>query len=831
MHLLCAERPVIIAFWQYSALPALLRLLVGRHDAEKHKTGGPWEAAMKKGTQAKKEDARQQPSAAPKSAVTRSMRVRAALMAGLFVFVGFGAVIYNLYQLQIVQHEELATRAENQQLADEMIVPNRGVIYDSDMKVLARSNRVWTVVASPRDMAKSETDINMVAEQLAVLLEMEKQDILERLQKTDSNYQRLKRRVEKPVADAITAWITEYNETDKGKDNPIVGITLEQDAKRYYPYQTLASTVIGFVNADGDGVLGLEHYYNDLLKGTAGRVVGMKNAWGYDLPNASYEAAYDAQDGYGLVLTLNTSIQSTLEKYLQNAVDQYHVENRAVGIVMDVNTGAIYAMATMPDYNLQDPYTISNAELAAQIDAIEDDEARANARYTAQWAQWRNKAVSDLYYPGSVFKTITASAALDSGAATLATSHTCHGSIEVAGIRMRCAHTNHGTLDFFGGLDGSCNPYFVTLGQRMGAQTFCDYMQAFGFYEKTGIDMDDEGTTQYVPLERMGPVELASCSFGQTTSTTPLQMITAASAAINGGYLVQPHVLKQILDADGNLIRNMEPEVKRQVISSETSETMRELLVRSVNLTNEKGQFIGGNATGRVPGYSAGGKSGTSQRHQSRGDEEQTYYSSYWGFAPGDDPKIAVLVMLDTPHDERGTYYGGRLAAPVVQNVLDEALQTLGIPKQYSESELALAEITVPDVVTNGQTAGQPVNTASGKLREAGLNVDISRVTGDTVLYQYPAAGTSVPRQSTVILYSEDRTDGGGDLVTVPDLADLGYDSVCSTLRSQGLNIRERGVIGGGKNIIAVEQSIPADTQVEMGTIVEVTFHNTQMLD
>ncbi len=786
---------------------------------------------MKKGTQAKKEDARQQPSAAPKSAVTRSMRVRAALMAGLFVFVGFGAVIYNLYQLQIVQHEELATRAENQQLADEMIVPNRGVIYDSDMKVLARSNRVWTVVASPRDMAKSETDINMVAEQLAVLLEMEKQDILERLQKTDSNYQRLKRRVEKPVADAITAWITEYNETDKGKDNPIVGITLEQDAKRYYPYQTLASTVIGFVNADGDGVLGLEHYYNDLLKGTAGRVVGMKNAWGYDLPNASYEAAYDAQDGYGLVLTLNTSIQSTLEKYLQNAVDQYHVENRAVGIVMDVNTGAIYAMATMPDYNLQDPYTISNAELAAQIDAIEDDEARANARYAAQWAQWRNKAVSDLYYPGSVFKTITASAALDSGAATLATSHTCHGSIEVAGIRMRCAHTNHGTLDFFGGLDGSCNPYFVTLGQRMGAQTFCDYMQAFGFYEKTGIDMDDEGTTQYVPLERMGPVELASCSFGQTTSTTPLQMITAASAAINGGYLVQPHVLKQILDADGNLIRNMEPEVKRQVISSETSETMRELLVRSVNLTNEKGQFIGGNATGRVPGYSAGGKSGTSQRHQSRGDEEQTYYSSYWGFAPGDDPKIAVLVMLDTPHDERGTYYGGRLAAPVVQNVLDEALQTLGIPKQYSESELALAEITVPDVVTNGQTAGQPVNTASGKLREAGLNVDISRVTGDTVLYQYPAAGTSVPRQSTVILYSEDRTDGGGDLVTVPDLADLGYDSVCSTLRSQGLNIRERGVIGGGKNIIAVEQSIPADTQVEMGTIVEVTFHNTQMLD
>ncbi|MBD5094140.1 MAG: PASTA domain-containing protein [Subdoligranulum sp.] len=786
---------------------------------------------MKKGTEPKKEDARPQPSAAPKSTVTRSMRVRAALMAGVFILVGFGAVIYNLYQLQIVQHEELATRAENQQLADETIVPNRGVIYDCDMKVLARSNRVWTVVASPRDMAKSETDINMVAQKLAELLEMDVQDILERLEKTDSNYQRLKRQVEKPVADAITEWIAEYNATDDGKDKPIVGITLEQDAKRYYPYQTLASTVIGFVNADGDGVLGLEHYYNDLLKGTAGRVVGMKNAWGYDLPNASYEAAYDAQDGYGLVLTINTSIQSTLEKYLQNAVDQYHVENRAVGIVMDVNTGAIYAMATMPDYNLQEPYTISDPDLAALIAAIQDDEARANERYTAQWAQWRNKAVSDLYYPGSVFKTITAAAALDSGAAALTTTYTCYGSIEVAGIKMRCAHTNHGTLDFFGGLDGSCNPYFVTLGQRMGAQTFCDYMQAFGFYEKTGIDMDDEGTTQYVPLERMGPVELASSSFGQTTSTTPLQMITAASAVINGGYLVQPHVLKQILDADGNLIQNMEPEVKRQVISSETSETMRELLVRSVNLTNESGQFIGGNSTGYISGYSAGGKSGTSQRSQSRGDEEQTYYSSYWGFAPGDNPQIAVLVMLDTPHDENGTYYGGRLAAPVVKSVLDEALQTLGVPKQYSERELEKEETTVPDVVTNGKTMGQPVNTASSTLRDAGFNVDISRVTGDTVLYQYPAAGTQAPRQSTVILYSEDRTDGGGDLVTVPDLADLGYDSVCATLRSQGLNIREGGVIGGGKNIIAVDQNIPAGTQVEMGTIIEVTFHNTQMLD
>lgn len=763
---------------------------------------------------------------APKSAVSRSMRTRAIVLAALFVLVGFGAVVYNLYQLQIVQHDDLAARAENQQLADETITPNRGVIYDSDMKVLARSNKVWTVVASPRDMVKSGTNINDVAVKLAELLELDAQSILEKLQKSDSNYQLIKRQIEKPVADAITAWITEYNASDKGEDTPVAGISLVQDAKRYYPYQTLASTIIGFVNADGDGVLGIESYYNDRLKGTAGRVVGMKNAWGYDLPGGTYEASYEAEDGNGLVLTLNASIQSTLEKYLQNAVDEYHVENRAVGIVMDVNTGAILAMATMPDYNLQDPYAIANTELAAQIASIADEGERADAKYTAQWAQWRNKAVADLYYPGSVFKVITASAALDSGAATLHTSYTCTGSIQVAGRTIRCAHAGgQGTLDFFGGLDGSCNPYYVTLGQMIGAETFCNYMQGFGFYEKTGVDMDDEGTTQYVPLERMGPVELASSAFGQTTSTTPLQMITAACAVVNGGYLVQPHVVQQVLDADGNILENVEPAVKRQVISAETSATMRELLAKSVNLTDSSGKLIGGNKTGYIAGYQAGGKSGTSQKYQSREDQEQAYYSSYWGFAPADDPQIAVLVMLDTPHDENGTYYGGRLAAPVVQSVLDESLQTLGVPKAYTESELAKAETTVPNVVDTS------VNAAAGKLRESGFNVDIERATGETVLYQYPAAGTVVPRQSTIILYSQDRSESGGDLVTVPSLADMSYDAACTTLKSLGLNVSEKGVTGGGKNIVATEQNVPADTQVEIGSIIEVTFHDTSVLD
>ena len=301
--------------------------------------------------------------------------------------------------------------------------------------------------------------------------------------------------------------------------------------------------------------------------------------------------------------------------------------------------------------------------------------------------------------------------------------------------------------------------------------------------------------------------------------------ITAACAVINGGYLVQPHVVKQVLDADGNIVENVEPEVKRQVLSAETSATMRELLTRSVNMRDSRGDLAGGNKTGYVAGYKAGGKSGTSQRKQALKDEEQTYYSSYWGFAPGDDPQIAVLVMLDTPHDEQRTYYGGRLAAPVVQNVLDEALQTLGVPKEYTEAELAKVETAVPNVV------GSSVNAAAGKLRESGFNVDIERATGDTVLYQYPAAGTIVPRQSTIILYSEDRSESGGDLVTVPNLTDMSYDAACATLKSLGLNVSEKGVKGGGSTIVVTEQDIAADTQVEIGSVIEVTFHDTTVLD
>lgn len=747
--------------------------------------------------------------------VSKSMRIRAIIVTVVFVLGGFGLLIHNLAVLQIRDTEKYSTAAEAQQLSDQVIRPNRGVIYDTNMKVLARSATVWTVVLSPRDMNHNKVDIYMVASKLAELLEMDVEAVLEKVSKTDSNYQILKRQIEKPVADAITQWIKEYN-ANEANSTSIVGITLEQDSKRYYPYGDFASTVLGFTNVDGDGVTGLELYYNDTLTGTPGRIVAMKNAWGYDLPGENYEAKYEAEDGNGLVLTIDETIQHSLEKYLMNAVTEHNVTNRGVGIVMNVNTGEIYAMATMPGYDLNNPYALTDANLAAQIAAIEDEAERTTQRQAAQRAQWRNKAVSDIYYPGSVFKMMTASAALDSGAATLETSFGCSGSFQVAkGVTMNCAeHAGHGTQNFYQGLDNSCNPYFIQLAWQMGADTFSDYLQAFGFAERTGIDMDDEAKSQIVSRENMTAVSLASSAFGQTSSLTPISMITAAAAVVNGGNLVQPHVVRQVLDADGNIIQNIEPTVKRQVISEETSAQICEMLASSVETGHGK--------NARVLGYAIGGKSGTSQKKQSLSgeDSQQEYIASFLGFAPADNPEIAVLVLLDNPHSYSS--YGGRLAAPVVASVISEAMPYLGHDPQYSEEELATVEVGVPDMVDDLTTDAQI------KLNAAGLNASI-RGSGTKVVYQYPAAYSMLPRQSTIILYTDEGT--GGELVTVPNVVGQSATTAINILKNTGLNVSTSGAMGDDWFVQAMSQSIAEGTQVELGTVVELVMHDVSMTD
>ena len=420
------------------------------------------------------------------SAVTRGMSGRfIAVGAGLMLF--FCVLVYMLYTYQIRDTQEWRARAEEQQTGDETIAPNRGNIYDANMKLLATSATVWTVTASPDAIHEAGTDVAVLAAKLAELLEMDAAEVQEKLTATYEDgtyrtYQLIKRQIEKPVADELENWIEEYNADPAHKNSKVRGITLEQDSKRYYPYNNLASTVIGYVNVDGDGVNGLERYYNEDLKGTPGRVVVPQNAWGDELPETEYETQYDAIDGSSLVLTIDQTVQSILEKQVQTMVELNNVKERAVGIVMDVKTGAILAMTTKPDYDLNDPNTIVDAEALAEISAIADEQQRQDAYDTELWAQRRNKAVSDLYYPGSVFKIITASAALDSGKATVNTHFTCTGSIEVPGWSkpIACAgqHVQKGltNLSFYDGLNYSCNPYFVQLGWQMGAETFADYL-------------------------------------------------------------------------------------------------------------------------------------------------------------------------------------------------------------------------------------------------------------------------------------------------------------------------------------------------------------------
>ena len=472
-------------------------------------------------------------------------------------------------------------------------------------------------------------------------------------------------------------------------------------------------------------------------------------------------------------------------------------------------------MAVEPSYDLNDPFTITDPVILEELEAITDEEERAQAKTNALWQRvWRNKAVSDTYFPGSVFKMITAAAALDSGLVDTSQTFSCSGSLEVVkGVTMHCAELNgHGTLDFYGGLDNSCNPYFIQMAWKMGKDVFCDYLQAFGFLERTGIDMDDESLTQTVSRERMGVVELSSSAFGQTTSVTPIALITAACAVVNGGKLLEPHVVKQILDADGNVVENVEPVIKRQVISEDVSNTICTMLENSVKEGHGKNAY--------VAGYHVGGKSGTSQKNQGIGvgdeEEEQQYISSFLGFAPANDPKIAVLVLLDTP--TLVTNYGGKNAAFVVANTINDSLPYLGVEREYSEEEQAMAEVSVPAVV------GMDSASAQVKMNQTGLNF-VVRGSGSTVTYQYPAGGTAIARQSTIVLYTDE--GAGPSLVKVPNVVGQSYDTAMRVLNQAGLNMQAKGALVDSASVQCSAQSVAEGTEVEEGTVIEVTFMDT----
>ena len=652
----------------------------------------------------------------------RHMRRRTRLVAALLAVVCFGGLLVRLYRLQILDPDGYAARAADQQLRDTRLPAARGEIYAADGTVLATSETCWTIRASPRELA--DELVQPAAQALSEILDIDYEQTLAKFSQRSSNDCLLSRRVDRQRADAVRDWCLQ---------NGAAGIQIRQDTKRVYPEGQFLGGVLGFTDVDNQGLWGLELQYDDVLTGQDGRVLTAKNAWGYDMPT-HYSTLVEAVPGSSLTLTIDANIQHWLESALSAAVQEHKVAARAVGIVMEVNTGAVLAMSSQPDYDPNTPRTLIDETVRAQVNALSGEE-RSAALQTAQQTQWRNKAISDLYEPGSVFKLITASAALDTGVCTRDSRFTCAGKINVAGTTFRCANGHiHGLETFAQGLAVSCNPCFIQIGARLGKENFCRYFEAFGLRTATGIDLPGEiKRSEYYTVEKMGPVELASCSFGQSSKVSYLQMLTAVCAVVNGGRLMQPYVVDTITAPDGTVQQRTQPTMVRQVISEETSATMRELMEGVVG--------VGTGKNAAVPGYRVGGKSGTSQKLDS--ENERARIASFVAVAPIDDPKIAVLVCLDEPHS--WTTSGGALSAPVCAEVLAKALPYLGIEPQYTEEEQKKLFATVPDV-TGWRTAA-----AELKLSEYTLAASVCG-TGERVIRQYPLAGTTVRRDSVIVL-------------------------------------------------------------------------------
>ena len=611
----------------------------------------------------------------------RAFRARARLVAALMCCVCFAGLAARLAYLQLFTGSWYTSRALGQQLRDTVVPADRGRIYSADGVLLAANSSCWTLRASPREMPADK--LQLAAKGLAEILELDEGRQLEKFSDRASNDCLLRYRVERETADAVR---------DFCEANGITGIRINQDSKRWYPQGEFLASVLGFTNVDNTGVSGLELKYNEVLTGQNGVVLTAVNAWGYTLEQ-SYETERVPLEGSSLRLTIDANIQHYLENALDYAVKEHHVAARAVGIVMDVNTGAVLAMSTTPAYDPNQPRIIYDAAARSAVDALTGDE-RAAALQLAQQTQWRNKAVSDLYEPGSVFKLITCAAALDTGAVSKNSTFYCGESISVAGTRFHCAnHKRHGSQTVTQALENSCNQSFIQIGARLGKEAFCDYFAAFGLCAPTGIDLPAEPKKSlYYTADRMGPVELASCAFGQSSKISYMEMAAAVCAVVNGGRLMQPYLVSDILNPDGSILQHTQPVCKRQVIKADTSATMREMMEAVV--------LYGGGRNAQIRGYRVGGKSGTSQKLDSA--DEKARIASFVAAAPIDDPQFLCLVCLDEPHS--WTTAGGSLSAPVCAEVLEQTLVYKGIPRAAAPEAGAAYAQTAADLPADGDS-------------------------------------------------------------------------------------------------------------------------------
>ena len=730
---------------------------------------------------------------------TRSFVLMLLMGVGMFVL-----LFFQLFDLQIVRHEELQSKAVNQQTRRTVVTASRGTIYDRTGNIMAISASAETIILSPLEIDRAVNDKeapvswtkDTLAAGLAELLDGDAAAIRKRMDNTKSQYEVIKLRAEEDTANAVRAYINE---------NKIVGVHLVADAKRYYPYGSLASHVIGFVGDDNTGLYGLEARYEQELEGQSGMVVSTKDNAGNDMMYA-YEQYFAAQNGSDLTLTLDTTIQYYLEKGLDTMTDKFAAANGATGIIMDAKTGGILAMASSPSYDLNDFATVQDKTLLERMERGEGTLA------DMQLLQWRNKALNDTYEPGSTFKILTLAAALEEGVINKNTTANCNGYVNISNYTIHCSNkVGHGLQTLVQSVGNSCNPAFISYGLKLGNTKFYDYMKSFGLMDGTGIDLGGEATGIFADPSSFTQLDLACYAFGQNFNVTPLALITAQAACINGGYLHTPYLVERITDSNGSVTYQHDSTPVRQVISEETSATVRECLEYVV--------ASGTGKNGQVAGYRIGGKTGTADKGQS-GD----VVVSFLCFAPADDPQVIMLLTMDTPSRYTGTYVsGGNMVAPIASSIMSEVLPYLGVEPSYSAEELLGMDTTVPNVI------GMSVEEAKSKLSERGLACKLHG-DGQTITDQTPAGGAIIPGKSAVILYA------GADKSTakckVPYLIGKTPSEANTAATGAGLFIRFSGATASESSAVRVlSQTIEAGTEVEAGTVITVQLGDTSVTD
>ena len=726
------------------------------------------------------------------------LRQRTAILILLILVLGFGAAVLRLTYLTTVQSSELQESAVDLQLADTTVSAKRGTIYDANGNVLAESASVWQVVMSPVNF-KNDKQRQAAAKGLSEIFDLEYNDVLDDT-KQQSHYVVVKRRIESDEREKVLELIDTLK-----KDYSCSGvIQLLDDYKRYYPKNSLASSVIGFTGSDDQGLEGIEYEYDSYLSGTPGRIITAQNARGTDMP-FRYEQNVESEDGNNVYLTIDETIQSICEKYMQKGVEDNNVLNKGVCIAMDVNTGAILAMVTTDGYDLNNPYELSAKDKKKIKSTAKSKQAEAESAALSN--MWRNKAVADTYMPGSVFKMCVASAALEENLVNEKTSFTCTGSIEVEGETIHCSNiSGHGTQNFVEVISNSCNPAFIQIGQMLGAGKFRQYYQGFGFSDKTGIDLPGEAEDSFWKEGKMGGVDLAVASFGQNFTITPIQMITACAAVSNGGYVVQPHVVSKITDSKGNVIKTVDKKIKRQVISDDTSKKMNEYLEYN---TERQGA-----AAGYISGYKVAGKTGTTEKRgvtKFESSFSEDYISSFCGYAPADDPQIAMLVFFDTPDGD--AYYGSQVSSPVFINIMSEVLPYLDVKTSYTDEELGYVDASA------GDYTGVSVDEAKTAVEADGFTAT-GKGNGSTVISQIPTVSSGLQKGGSIVLYTDSNSQS--ETVSVPSLIGLSPDEVNDVASAYGLNVSFSGATTSSGT--SSSQNVEAGTSVSPGTVITVSF-------